>query len=443
MWSSLCRSGRYLLVVWTTSVMALEPYEVAGSLTTSFGLLSVKRGSEAECQKQKLGKNCEILDLAGRPLFTDYIVSIDAAFPSPADPKLVFIHHGTGGNSCCYYKYLIDLTRGAPIVVKNAPRLIPRGAKAIVDTLPEGITYQNYGDGEAQLGEPLWEVYRYIYGAGKVELLRSLPQYSYSPMRSKKYPSEVLNDPVRRAPLLRIMGEKDFVELRRRMQTEMPLEQASETIFLGRGCMAHSCGSSEGLFAIDIARNIAWAMYVEGESGKFFGSIASGDVIPKRFFEPWLNARKMTWRHFSISSGGSVASPAPAVTGARTEVRLVSESGVLKVPATLNGIIPLTFVVDSGAADVVIPADVVMTLIRTGTLNNSDFTGTKVYRLADGSTLPSTTFRIRALKVGNRVIENVNATMTGVEGSLLLGQSFLGRFQRWSINNSRQALELE
>lgn len=37
---------------------------------------------------------------------------------------------------------------------------------------------------------------------------------------------------------------------------------------------------------------------------------------------------------------------------------------------------------DSGAADVSIPADVVMTLMRTGTLRPGDFLGTQTYRLS-------------------------------------------------------------
>lgn len=84
-----------------------------------------------------------------------------------------------------------------------------------------------------------------------------------------------------------------------------------------------------------------------------------------------------------------------------------------------------------------------MTLMRTGTLNDSDFLGSQMYRLADGSTVPSQTFYIRTLKVGDRVVENVVGSVAGVEGSLLLGQSFLSRFRRWSINNGKQVLELE
>jgi predicted aspartyl protease len=123
-------------------------------------------------------------------------------------------------------------------------------------------------------------------------------------------------------------------------------------------------------------------------------------------------------------------------------IALVKDGGTFKVPVLINGIIPLNFTVDSGAADVTIPADVVLTLTRTGTLNAGDFLGTKTYVLADGSTVPSQTFRIRKLKVGDRIIENVVGSMADVKGGLLLGQSFLSRFSSWSINNSRQILIL-
>jgi predicted aspartyl protease len=72
----------------------------------------------------------------------------------------------------------------------------------------------------------------------------------------------------------------------------------------------------------------------------------------------------------------------------------------------------------------------------------SDFLGQKTYVLADGSMVPSQTFRIRSLKVGNRVLENVNGS-TSEKGFLLLGQSFLSRFKSWSVDNNKHALVLE
>jgi predicted aspartyl protease len=51
------------------------------------------------------------------------------------------------------------------------------------------------------------------------------------------------------------------------------------------------------------------------------------------------------------------------------------ESGTFIVPVTINGQITLKFMIDSGATDVAVPADVVLTLIRTGSIAKEDFLG--------------------------------------------------------------------
>jgi clan AA aspartic protease (TIGR02281 family) len=124
-------------------------------------------------------------------------------------------------------------------------------------------------------------------------------------------------------------------------------------------------------------------------------------------------------------------------------IRMKKDGGTYVVPVLINNAITLDFVVDSGAADVTIPEDVVMTLRRTGTIRDSDFIGERTYVLADGSRVKSHTFRIRSLKVGDRVLENVTGSVSSRQGSLLLGQSFLGRFKSWSVDNTKHALVLE
>jgi len=119
------------------------------------------------------------------------------------------------------------------------------------------------------------------------------------------------------------------------------------------------------------------------------------------------------------------------------------QGGTYVVPVIINKVISLNFVVDSGAADVSIPADVVETLIRTGTVQTTDFVGKQTYILADGSTMSSETFRIRSLKVGDKMIENVTGSVAPAGGDLLLGQSFLGRFASWSVDNTSHALMLD
>jgi clan AA aspartic protease (TIGR02281 family) len=129
-------------------------------------------------------------------------------------------------------------------------------------------------------------------------------------------------------------------------------------------------------------------------------------------------------------------------TGGSEIVRMVGDGGTFKVPVTINGQLTLDFIVDSGASDVSIPADVVLTLWRTGTITEADFIGARTYTMADGSTVPSQRFLIRSLKVGDKVLANVTASIAPVTGGLLLGQSFLTRFKSWSIDNQRQALVL-
>lgn len=123
-------------------------------------------------------------------------------------------------------------------------------------------------------------------------------------------------------------------------------------------------------------------------------------------------------------------------------VPMVSDGGTFAVAVTINNQLTLKFVVDSGASDVSIPTDVVSTLVRTGTITDADFLGSRTYKLADGSTVPSQRFLIRSLRVGNRTLENVTASIAPIAGQLLLGQSFLRRFRSWSIDNGQSALIL-
>ena len=100
------------------------------------------------------------------------------------------------------------------------------------------------------------------------------------------------------------------------------------------------------------------------------------------------------------------------------------------------------FIVDSGATDVTIPANVVATLMKMGTLSDRDFMGRKTYVLADGSRIPSETFQIRSLTVGDWLVKDVTAGVTPAGAAPLLGQSFFSRLKSWSIDNVNQTLVL-
>jgi TPR repeat protein len=134
---------------------------------------------------------------------------------------------------------------------------------------------------------------------------------------------------------------------------------------------------------------------------------------------------------------------APASRNSLQVVAMKIDRGTYVVPVHINGVLTLDFTLDSGASDVTIPEDVVGTLVRAGSIKNEDFIGEQSYVLADGSKVDSRTFRIRSMKVGDRVLENVTGSVVSKQGSLLLGQSFLGRFKSWAVDNTRHVLILE
>jgi hypothetical protein len=133
-----------------------------------------------------------------------------------------------------------------------------------------------------------------------------------------------------------------------------------------------------------------------------------------------------------------VSQPMPATL----RVPLQKRGGNFLVPGLVNNAIALNFVVDSGAADVTVPADVVAMLKSRGTLDDKDFRGREFRGLADGSRVSSETFRIRSLTVGDWLVQDVAATVTPVGAPPLLGQAFFTRLKSWSIDNVNQTLVL-
>jgi gag-polyprotein putative aspartyl protease len=112
------------------------------------------------------------------------------------------------------------------------------------------------------------------------------------------------------------------------------------------------------------------------------------------------------------------------------------------VPVRINQAVSIPFVLDSGAAEVAIPADVFMTLMRSHSVSERDFIGEGIFVTADGAKHKSQRFVLREVQVGARVIKDVIANVVPIEGDPLLGQSFLSRLPSWSIDNNSHVLNL-
>jgi clan AA aspartic protease (TIGR02281 family) len=130
-------------------------------------------------------------------------------------------------------------------------------------------------------------------------------------------------------------------------------------------------------------------------------------------------------------------------TGGSLDIPMKRKDGNLWVPAQINKVVTIDFVIDSGASDITLPRDVYLTLIRSGTLTKADFIGDVKFGIADGSEVKGVKFKLASLQVGNQVLTDVVASvMPSDSATPLLGLSFLSRFQSWSIDNGSSTLKL-
>jgi clan AA aspartic protease (TIGR02281 family) len=142
----------------------------------------------------------------------------------------------------------------------------------------------------------------------------------------------------------------------------------------------------------------------------------------------------------ALALTGAPAMAAPAEEHAPQAVPVEPHNGAFTIPVVLNGVLTAKFIVDSGAADVSIPADIAARLKTLGTMTGADFLGSKTYMLADGSKVPSDIYRIASLRIGSMVMHDVTVRIAAEKSDLLLGQSFLSRLRSWSMDNTRRIM---
>ena len=317
-------------------------------------------------------------------------------------------------------------------------------------------------------GAPSAEPYgNATHGTGAHEVERG--QTDLAQTAAGKYPREALGNPGVADALRELVGPALLAHLKD-YSFSSPMEFTGRYT-VGLACEPHACGVSEARYVF--SPEDVWIGIVDGRRLRIYGNpprqvralllrdrnqavwrgavIDMSPAVPPRVIQASLEPTPGGPPRMSISprpfltpepvpSGPVPSGPPDSET---TQIRLRNHNGTLEVPVTINGAVTMPFAIDSGASDVSVSADVMEKLIQAGTVSRADFLGKQVYHLADGSAVSSETFRIHVLKVGDREVRDVMASITNDADSLLLGQSFLKRFRSWSIDNQRQVLLLK
>ncbi|MBV6403811.1 MAG: retroviral-like aspartic protease family protein [Flavobacteriales bacterium] len=113
------------------------------------------------------------------------------------------------------------------------------------------------------------------------------------------------------------------------------------------------------------------------------------------------------------------------------------------IEVEVNGL-KLPFIFDTGASNICISLAEALTMWRSGTLTDEDVHELVEMQDATGRVSEAHWIKLRTVRIGNRTLHNVDAlVIDNIDAPLLLGQSAIGRFGRYTVDNDKRVIILE
>lgn len=129
--------------------------------------------------------------------------------------------------------------------------------------------------------------------------------------------------------------------------------------------------------------------------------------------------------------------------GQTSAIKMEKKDGVYMVPVEINGI-SMEFIFDTGASDIMLSATEAVFLYKQGKLSQEDILGTRKYQIADGTIAEGTVIILKNVRIGNKTLNNVQASVVNNIGApLLMGQSALSRFGKITIDYNNNEIKFE
>jgi clan AA aspartic protease (TIGR02281 family) len=126
----------------------------------------------------------------------------------------------------------------------------------------------------------------------------------------------------------------------------------------------------------------------------------------------------------------------------QTTIRMEKAGEIFVMPCQVNGL-NLKFILDTGASSVAISLTEALFMLKNDYMDKEDLLGAEYYQIANGEIIEGTEIILREIRIGNRIIRNVKASIThSMDAPLLLGQSALSQLGRFSIDYSSNTLLL-
>ena len=119
------------------------------------------------------------------------------------------------------------------------------------------------------------------------------------------------------------------------------------------------------------------------------------------------------------------------------KLTVINEDGMQYILINIGGR-SYKYLIDTGASDMTINNTMKETFVRKGILKKSDFRSVK-YKVANGETITMQRGILKSMKINNNTFYNVNVAVGNSNTPLLLGKSFLNRYD-WRLNSDELEL---
>jgi aspartyl protease family protein len=146
----------------------------------------------------------------------------------------------------------------------------------------------------------------------------------------------------------------------------------------------------------------------------------------------------------SNQNGTSIHAKTPPPAPHKTTVKMSKVNGVYEIPAEINGT-PMAFILDTGAQLISVSENEINLLHKQGKFSlQDDVTGTGDFVDANGDITEGTIIVLRSVKIGDRTLTDVEASVVhNLKAPLLMGLSALEKFGQISIDYKKEELTFE
>lgn len=155
------------------------------------------------------------------------------------------------------------------------------------------------------------------------------------------------------------------------------------------------------------------------------------------------SGRKDKQHNLSKHTGVSYSKENIQNKSGKTVVSMENINGIKYIWIEVNGI-KLKFIFDTGASSISISSAEAVVLLKQGLLKEEDILDDIYFQDATGGISVGTRINLRTVKIGDRVLRNIEAVVVdNMEAPLLLGQSVLEKFGKITIDNKNNQIIFE